>query len=464
MKSIHRSHHPRLPVASALACLASATLLGAVATASQAATVWDRTIVHPLPTGRMLPGDQCHFASWNCAGTGMHLGVDLMAAAGSSVVAMCDGIVRHNNTATASIWDSKVIIEHNCGGHFQKVYGHYGHVRSSLAVNATIAAGAVIGTIKDDGGNSHLHMGLSYSQHTSGWGYGSSAGDWINFSEVVNRPAAKPTLVSPQQNSSTGNTASFVWNPTAGSTSYRLVVSKEPNPLRNFDNYTRTCGEPTNGGASCWTNPSSMYQSSMTRDMTPGATYYWVVRGDNTDWSDIGAFTVGSETTSTSWSSGVYRNNESLERVLNLPGAGAVDVTISGSLESNYDFLYLYDASGRLVGTYTGAINTRLRVSGSSVKVRFTSDGSVVDAGVTVSIANASSTAEPTAGVFDQCYAKYSQYFGPKIGSTYECYGTFTCQQTTGPVTLLAVQRSTASSLLYYYWGGWSTLDMQACR
>jgi hypothetical protein len=464
MKSNRPRTRTRSTFASAMLCLAGALLLSSASMPSRAATVWDRTIVHPLPTGRMLPGDRCHFASWNCAGTGLHLGVDLMAAAGTAAVSMCNGIVRHNNTATASIWDSKVIIEHNCGGPFQKVFGHYGHVSSSLAVNTAIDAGTIVGTLKDDGGNSHLHMGLSYSQHTTGWGYGSSAADWINFSEVVSRPSIKPALVSPQQNSSTGNTASFVWNATSGSTSYRLVVSKEPNPLRNFDNFTRTCGEPSNGGAACWTNPSSLYESSLTRDMTAGATYYWVVRGDNTDWSDIGVFTVGTEASSSVWSSGVYRNNESLERVLNLPGVSAIDVTISGSLESNYDFLYVYDAGGRLVGTYTGAISTRVRVSGSSVKLRFTSDGSVVDAGVSVSIANATSTTEPTAGVFDQCYSKYSQYFGPKIGSTYECYGTFTCQQTTGPVTLLAVEKSTASNLLYYYWGGWSTLDMQSCR
>lgn len=387
-----------------------------------------------------------------------------MVAAGTSVVAMCDGIVRHNNTATASIWDSKVIIEHNCGGPLQRVYGHYGHVRSSLAVNTTIAAGSSIGTVKDDGANSHLHMGLSYSQHTADWGYGTSVGDWINFSDVVNRPSSRPALVSPQQNTSTGTATSFVWNPTAGSSSYRIVISKEPNPLRNFNNYTRACGEPTNGGASCWTNPATLYQSNLTKEMSAGAVYYWVVRGDNTDWSDIGVFTVGTATSNSSWTSGVYRNNENLEKVLTVPGASAIDVTISGTIERNFDFLYLYDHTGKSIGTYTGVINTRLRVSGSTVTVRFTSDSSIVDSGVTVSVMNAVVSTDPVSNALEQCLAKYSQYFGPKIGSTFDCYGSFTCQQTTGPVTMLALEKSMSSNLVYYYWNGWYTLDRQYCN
>ncbi len=443
-------------VATAMACL---TVLP-----TSAATVWDRTIVHPMPTGRVLAGDRCHFATRNCAGTGIHLGVDLMAAADTRVVSMCEGVVRHNNTRTASIWNSKVIVEHNCGGSFRKVFGHYGHVSSTLAVGSTIAAGDLVGNLKDDGGNSHLHMGVSYSQHTTEWGYASLISDWFDFHRVVNRPALRPTLVTPQQGGSSGTAVSFVWNPTAGTSSYRLVVSRDPNPLRSFNGFTLACTDVGSEGAPCWTNPSSLSSSNLTRQMTPGYTYYWVVRGDNTDWSEIGSFTVGTVATGTNWSSGTYRNNEFVERELSIPGAAALDVTISGRTEANYDFLTLFDIAGRSLGTYSGVINAAVRVSGSSVKLRFTSDSSVVDSGVSVSIASAAASPAQTTDEFARCHAKFAQYFGQRIGSSYACYGNFVCQQTSGPVTMLAVPSPNNSNLLYYYWGGWSTLDMQACN
>ena len=73
-------------------------------------------IVHPFPNGRMLAGDRCHYGTTNCAGNGYHLGVDLMGRAGSTVVSMCPGIVMHNNTRESSLWNSKVIIKHDCNG------------------------------------------------------------------------------------------------------------------------------------------------------------------------------------------------------------------------------------------------------------------------------------------------------------------------------------------------------------
>jgi hypothetical protein len=125
-----------------------AVAMALLSTTVHASSVWDKTITHPLSGGRLLAGDRCHFATTNCAGTGTHLGVDVMAAGGTQVVAMCPGTVKHNNTATASIWNSKVIVEHNCGAQFQKIYGYYGHVASDLAVDAFIESGAAIGTLK----------------------------------------------------------------------------------------------------------------------------------------------------------------------------------------------------------------------------------------------------------------------------------------------------------------------------
>lgn len=461
----------RLFAVPAFAPLALGLALSAAQSAN-AASVWDQTVVHPLPTGRMLPGDRCRFGSSNCAGNGVHLGTDLMAPAGTTVVAMCAGVVRHNNTTSASIWNSKVIIEHTCGGHFQAqpVFGHYGHIQSSLQVGAQVQAGQALGTLKNDGANSHLHMGLAYSIHTSDWGYAAGTSDWLDFAAVVSRPTARPSVVAPGQGSAQGASVSFVWNPVAGATSYRMVLSRDGNPLRSFNNYTRTCEAASGGANSCWTTAQT--STNLTRELSPGA-YYWVVRSDNADWSEIYAFTVGNgsgnATGATSWTSGVYRDNERSERVLSIAGASALSVSVQGRLENGYDFVKIFDAGGALKGSYTGAIQSMLTVQGSSVKVVLETDSSVVDSGVTVSISPATSqpnapSLDPAAALIDACYRKYQQYFGAKVGGREDCFGSFVCQRTAGPVTMMAVEKPGSRDVLHYYWNGWNAIEGRYCR
>lgn len=166
-------------------------------------------VTHPFPNGRTLPGDRCHFGTTNCARSGYHLGVDLMGRAGSIVVSMCPGEVVHNNTQTSNISNSKVIIKHNCNG--KAVYGIYGHIYSTLNPTASINAGEPVGTLKDDGNNSHLHMGVSRIYRATNWGYGTKNdvdNNFLDFREVLKYPP-----VSSNQNSGIFDGAGSLINP-----------------------------------------------------------------------------------------------------------------------------------------------------------------------------------------------------------------------------------------------------------
>lgn len=99
-----------------------------------------------------------------------HLGVDFAAAAGTVVAAVCDGTVISNNAVQADVVSSVVMLEHECPSPLGRVFGYYGHVYSELLPGDTVAAGSSIGTVRDWGSNSHLHLGLSTRLHEEAWG------------------------------------------------------------------------------------------------------------------------------------------------------------------------------------------------------------------------------------------------------------------------------------------------------
>ncbi len=98
-----------------------------------------------------------------------HLGVDLSAPPGAPVVALCDGTVTANNTRQADIVGAVLIIEHDCPQPLGTVYAYYGHVQSDLLPGDPIAAGGALGNVRDWGGNSHLHLGLSTRLIEENW-------------------------------------------------------------------------------------------------------------------------------------------------------------------------------------------------------------------------------------------------------------------------------------------------------
>ena len=99
-----------------------------------------------------------------------HLGVDFAATPGAPVTAICDGTVVFNNSSQADLVSAVVMVEHECPQPLGTVYGYYGHVHSELLHGVTVTAGGNIGTVRDWGGNTHLHLGLSTRLHEENWG------------------------------------------------------------------------------------------------------------------------------------------------------------------------------------------------------------------------------------------------------------------------------------------------------
>ena len=86
------------------------------------------------------------------------------------------------------------------------------------------------------------------------------------------------------------------------------------------------------------------------------------------------------------WHTGAYGNNADYSELLELPQASSMQVTVSGSTEANYDFLYVYDSTGTEVAKLSGALNQTFTVSGSVVRVRLVSDHSITYPGVSVTV------------------------------------------------------------------------------
>lgn len=103
-----------------------------------------------------------------------HSAVDLQYSVGSSanrpVYAAGDGVVRY--TVTCCYPGGVVVVEHNTGS--GTIYTMYGHLGSILATNnQQVGRGMQIGTILDQGSNSHLHFEVrNWLQYTNGTYYG----------------------------------------------------------------------------------------------------------------------------------------------------------------------------------------------------------------------------------------------------------------------------------------------------
>jgi len=80
-----------------------------------------------------------------------------------------------------------------------------------------------------------------------------------------------------------------------------------------------------------------------------------------------------------------YENNTDETQELSIPGAESLSVIITGSVEQNYDKIFITDANGNET-EYTGVLDENFTVEGDHITVRFTSDGSVVKEGAVVHI------------------------------------------------------------------------------
>jgi Peptidase family M23 len=140
--------------------------------------------IAPLTSLSTIP--TCLFGTACQGGGSQHTGVDYFMDAGSNVKSICDGVVDYSSTNSANlntIWNSFVIIRYdNCGG-YQSLYAYYGHLSSQVSARQNVQRGQTIGSIQDQGGNSHLHFGLATVKFNNGWGYQNgnlNAKGWIN--------------------------------------------------------------------------------------------------------------------------------------------------------------------------------------------------------------------------------------------------------------------------------------------
>lgn len=75
-----------------------------------------------------------------------------------------------------------------------------------------------------------------------------------------------------------------------------------------------------------------------------------------------------------------YVSNTNETQTFTYPGASSLTLTFSEQsvIETNYDFLYIYDGAGNLIGEYTGILSGKtVTVPGDTAQFHLTSDGSV---------------------------------------------------------------------------------------
>lgn len=106
------------------------------------------------------------------------------------------------------------------------------------------------------------------------------------------------------------------------------------------------------------------------------------------------SWVVDATTTTAYTSPSPYDNYSDITTTLSISGAAALEVTISGETESNYDFLYITDESGN-TQSFDGTLNETITIIGSSITLRFSSDYSVTRDGVTISIVSTSVPIDP---------------------------------------------------------------------
>jgi len=130
------------------------------------------------------------------------------------------------------------------------------------------------------------------------------------------------------------------------------------------------------------------------------------------------------QNTSATTSPSPYENNSDTTTVLSISGASELTVTLQGVLESPsawsrtcYDVVSVTDQSGS-TQEFCGPINTSFTVQGDTITVRFVSDRSITNAGVTVSItASAMTNTPPTDITLDHDSVDENKPAGTVVGT-----------------------------------------------
>jgi hypothetical protein len=90
----------------------------------------------------------------------------------------------------------------------------------------------------------------------------------------------------------------------------------------------------------------------------------------------------------TTWTTGAYCNNAYKSKTLYISGANSLRVTIEGETEEGYDFITIYDNNMSQIAQFSGSINQTIDINGSTIEAVLSSDYSITDSGVTVSISD----------------------------------------------------------------------------
>lgn len=170
---------------------------------------------------------------------------------------------------------------------------------------------------------------------------------------------------------------------------------------------------------------------------------------------------------STVYSTGAYQNNMNVTKILSVNNTSGLKVTVSGEVERKWDFVKIYDSSNKLQKTYTGVVNESFNISGSSIKVIFTSDGSVTKRGITVKVEKSSrggNTNNISNPKIESFYNTYQGYFGSKSGVNYNCGSNLICQNFTGGSGNRNKKIRVKTTNNYLYWhdnGRWNNYGIR---
>ncbi len=139
---------------------------------------------------------------------------------------------------------------------------------------------------------------------------------------------------------------------------------------------------------------------------------------DNNTSKDCGTYSFS--TNSDSWIEGAthsqYDNSLNIQKNISIPNASQLKISFSGATEEDYDYLYIIDANG-VEHAYSGDLNNKndLIIDGSSVTLKFTSDGSVAREGVTITIESLGCNEDYDFGDAPNQYTHVSHKISPNL-------------------------------------------------
>lgn len=211
---------------------------------------------------------------------------------------------------------------------------------------------------------------------------GTVASGWVaNYTCSTTAPSCSMPSGLTESNSN-HNQCTLNWNAVVGAQGYELSYRRSLNDI--------------------FTTIYTASNSATIQGLATGAQYYWKVRticspGDTSAAngtqfihqdivSDIQTQDCSGRFTDTGGDLGGYADNENYTFTIEPNGASSVSIVFSSfELESNYDFLYIYDGNStaaNLLGTYSGStLPPPITSSGGALTIRFDSDFRTVRSG-----------------------------------------------------------------------------------